>query len=1796
MKDVKLDLIQFPALVDVSELRVVPRSMRAHKDLKEDIYYGQTSPSNFKVEFFCKNSKNASAAIYQKIGNLDFSEKGHIQLIPKTKITTEHLVVRGRYHKLTLCVYGSIASQRESSESPPPPPPPPPPPSHPVKENPTDVKQGVEDISPIETIKSTSRPSNWDWEVAKESHPDNSHFSDFPSQNTESLEQKPTDPVTPHPPVRRGPRTPSPPPPPSTEQWENPEQGDHWSEEEPVSPEEWQTQDLWVEGQPTEPPPPLPPSEEPAGNWEENDGAWETTDSWEPQDAAEWDESERGEDWKRDQGDRRRKGKGPRTPPGEPRSPRSYESKRKRDIPENQRKRTLMTGREDEGSRRCSLNPSVQTDFQRTRAFILDKLGKPNSLYVGSHEDADDEEGMGEAYEEISDEEVLEDESFLENMDIDNLVTGGDVSQFDPFQFEPEPFKILTSLESLNQRTVETPTADDDRTYLQDLLSKEDDRGPKWVAALEEITNLLLCSQLVIEEEDTNKICDWTIDALDYSLAQKQPLAVNIRQLKAGMKLVSCLCNLKEDFTRQLVERDVLNKLLALLFEDFMASSLKLLIFKALDSVSNWQVGLDKFLDQDNCGYKKLLKFLMMEQTVRVVQAGSALLQKIHFYENLGTLKETVESNSGETVERDGPSRRVQTPSSLEETFPDIPESKGQPFEAEFPNIDESVIKKLQECLDEVQSIFKKDAALHQSIPDNGSTFGGSRRYCCGLSVHRMFANRDFLASLTLLLCCPSTACNLSVVTTVKELLSALIASLPGVFYCIKPEVVKVLFQTLTSSDEDEPDEFSLQQIAMEIMHKIAALQVLDSLMHKLTTERISEQRANLVECLEQAFSLTFNPVGREALADIFSKEDYLKYLLMLLRPKEPEGEAGDPQPKKNAVDGYLRHLLWTILQYSEDMNLLKKHTDALRDQVYDKDLQKWLSPLKMGSFDSSMAGPLVEYIHSCCDDLATDFTNIAPGILTCLRVLRYLTCTPATSIGAQQKNLSYQLAIMETFSSGGVPALSTCIKKISDFLLRPWQMGHCLTSKQQHLADTIALSALKVLKAILTEIFSTGEVQYKDDRPVSSLVSLHTVMCCAPPGGTLGRKSQEIHQDIIDILLTYTTAPSVAPQSTQVFSHILEGLVCCQTYSRFLTAADSGDSFTGRHHSNSPVKEALECPHLVSEYCLKRHHNRNCMFVLEAITSTLITNDSGNLEPSSIEVAQVLSLFVYLVSQPSIKAAFLDLINSSLGNDDPLYDILKKLLTLMNIPFESPAHLQAQECVVACLQSVCSPDITLLSDEGLSTPDLLANSLPGKEHMELISTSLLDHVTSPSHSYASILPALRMIATLLDHDYGFNNVKGALLKQQGILSEFYKRLTGAFTRDSSDYLSTLSTAVDLLHFLVSVESYHDDEQPDAIRYRTQALTAGELRALIKWESDDQPLKQLEKILVECCKEDEKLETLLDSLSSLLQLLDSADLAEKTSEPQEQNLPPPARKLTDQFSNRLVFFLSEEEDDRFVPGIWIGLPPMDEMDTDPEMVKCDLEEMRSTIIPDFNLKEELEKGLLTEDRSPDKPKHRRTGSYTALTSKGTGQFSNTIRRAHNSGFRGGKRNYDIFRQRAQNTSRPPSMHVDDFMNIENTPGSGENQYNRNQPQRRGMGVPRGSRGSRGGFRQWSGPSFRRDECTMNLNNTETHGQRPSKGMPRGRGQWGPGRKPMRSNYHQGPADRSYMQRRPDPRSEGRPPPRSPVGPQTYNNRPGSADRIRGPYRGMHTMGPRGSPSQGEVVGATGVDIGLGTLT
>ena len=113
--------------------------------------------------------------------------------------------------------------------------------------------------------------------------------------------------------------------------------------------------------------------------------------------------------------------------------------------------------------------------------------------------------------------------------------------------------------------------------------------------------------------------------------------------------------------------------------------------------------------------------------------------------------------------------------------------------------------------------------------------------------------------------------------------------------------------------------------------------------------------------------------------------------------------------------------------------------------------------------------------------------------------------------------------------------------------------------------------------------------------------------------------------------------------------------------------------------------------------------------------------------------------------------------------------DALKSVLTQFTLLLliTSPVQIKKKNksitlsiALQAFLQSLCGPDVTLLSNDNLSVNEQLANSMPAKDHMEAICTSLFEHVTSPDQSFASILLSLRMLTMLLDHDYGFYHLK----------------------------------------------------------------------------------------------------------------------------------------------------------------------------------------------------------------------------------------------------------------------------------------------------------------------------------------------------------------------------------------------------------------------------------------------------
>lgn len=89
------------------------------------------------------------------------------------------------------------------------------------------------------------------------------------------------------------------------------------------------------------------------------------------------------------------------------------------------------------------------------------------------------------------------------------------------------------------------------------------------------------------------------------------------------------------------------------------------------------------------------------------------------------------------------------------------------------------------------------------------------------------------------------------------------------------------------------------------------------------------------------------------------------------------------------------------------------------------------------------------------------------------------------------------------------------------------------------------------------------------------------------------------------------------------------------------------------------------------------------------------------------------------------------------------------------------------------------------------------------------------------------------------------------------------------------------------------------------------------------------------------------MEHLLDTVSSLLQALDSPET--KVPNPLYTMLPD-SMGLHDQFNGRLVFYVTEDDDERVTTGMWLGLPSLDELDTEPEMVRTDIHQSNEFVL------------------------------------------------------------------------------------------------------------------------------------------------------------------------------------------------------------------------------------------------------
>ncbi|KAI8519784.1 hypothetical protein Bbelb_030410 [Branchiostoma belcheri] len=248
-------------------------------------------------------------------------------------------------------------------------------------------------------------------------------------------------------------------------------------------------------------------------------------------------------------------------------------------------------------------------------------------------------------------------------------------------------------------------------------------------------------------------------------------------------------------------------------------------------------------------------------------------------------------------------------------------------------------------------------------------------------------------------------------------------------------------------------------------------------------------------------------------------------------------------------------------------------------------------------------------------------------------------------------------------------------------------------------------------------------------------------------------------------------------------------------------------------------------------------------------------------------------------------------------------------------------------------------------------------------------------------------------------------------------------------------------------------------------------------------------------ICKECCKEDESLESLMEATVNLRQSIQASEEQELPKETEEPALPSP-EQITDQFNSRAIYLVGDEYDERSVsPTFWLSSPPPEDADIEADMVKCDLIDMSQKFLNDFDVKAELEKDITTSTGAPTPPgKAARKrlnkprvepmvpwGGRGPIQRHGNAPMRGKGYSIYSRGMAFQSRPNDVFRQRKQNTSRPPSMHVDDFLAMEDDTGPPAKRARQNESSSRGGGSGSGRGGfgrGRGGFRGNHGPEPR----------------------------------------------------------------------------------------------------------------------
>ncbi|XP_065211806.1 protein virilizer [Planococcus citri] len=1670
-QELNLDLVQFTNPVYVTEIRIIPLGARVQADFPGGVRLGATNPSEFSIEFFV-NDLSTPGATFQNIGILEYNQNGPIHHVCENKqIPTDGLILRGWYTTVTLAVYGFITKTRPTqlnlvSQNTPTPPAVETPTPRVISEHKTAewVQQHAQvyhketapeyDVKDVPFVEENSTPWPPEKNEEKEVRWEKQEIKEEPKEERKPPVIKPKESPEPVKPAKRRSSADE-----STDRSsEHHEHKKH--DDKKVKPKRARRS--------------RSPSKSKSKS--KSDSKKRRHDESEPEPVVTPE--------KRD-----------KTP--DPVSPKPVQKETPSasvtfSTPSLAPEDVELISEEEISEAENSPPPASPANASMTVMDKVSNVPASENLTPSAQEDSLDMDQFEPILSGSSDIES-EEEIDLQDVEFDpNDLVDEPSKIFDPFIHEVQPLlsmksPCITDYEwGLLQRKIfdhsTTPPngaqIEKFKTLLSNIQLKIDDDIPdEWVTLVETLTPLIKTSLISIDDRTStlSALTSLVNIGLDFDKAYNQSKPVfKVRHLKAGIKLAETLCRCGETIAVELIKATNLHhKLLDLYEKEYVALSVKLAILKALDISLNYGTSVEQFLATSNdtvCyaenGYQRLVKVFRNTRLARVRYSLINIFRKLHLYEVLENVYAITAVDSDSKPNRPGAEDVENLSMFLEETLR---------YLREAPMLICQPVRLLPVC-----SRFE--------FPINTAE--------ASAAVYSYLQYFHFIELIATAIAVPEFIAHPGVVSCILEILAELLDTEEGMLYLASQSVAaNRILKMLTSTADDQ---YAISpQLGLHMAHTLHVLNLADGFQYKWRVEQTTDiDNSQLLETLSSLYHLTSTILGKHAVTHVLSRGDLIKPFLKALQYSRSSGRERRKSPGK----AYIQDLMWMVVRSSDNVTFLERHRSDLIEVgswQSDSNNSSWLNPIRNEScFSYNDITDLCDYLKK-----HTEKAILYPGeLITAVRLLRHLAVPCPKYVDEEEcTELKYKFVLIQLFSQEGLTYLTSVLHKICNHYERPHLHACTLAGKEGSAMISLVLPAVQLIRALVEYVVRCRDVDFKDLTAVPALLKTYCLMFYITQTSLIHSEVGETMKEIVETLLSYTQTVAIEPLNdsrslnksvwTLMMSEVLKYatslpetfLPCLSlisellplpfpiqtktplTESEILLATNSRKLWSAHLLPlNGQLQEFLVTLCYSSSQPLLQVLKRVCVQLSDlgppsalAVSRSVLTslwNEISGGEKLSSRAVRLLNVLACLLNHSALKMSVIQITTAPGKGDEMFAEFWTTILTyLATNCTDNVYHVQGQEYILSMIQALCDIEISLYPppSQTVSVETYLSNSLPSKNLFRMLCEALVKHVENQSNAFSSIAAALRTCITLTEYDYGMYRLKVCLSEYPNTLYNVVQKLAQEWNKENADCLSCLSALLDLLKECASRDI--PVQEGAGVNLRTLSISCQELAKLLKWShqngvereasEEKHVLEQLDSLLLESSTPDtveDLFQSMRANVTTLIGTLNDAqntDGSENAAIELILDLPEP---LLTQFQSRPVFVLGDVDDERLSVAYWLSVAPLDDIDQDTEQVVCNLEEVVSTFIPNFNLETELEKLGHREAAHHDLAKKDSAEASEELENKPIPTVL-AIKPAKPRTFMrpiiGPHRN-DAFRSRIPNSSRAPSLHVDDFIALE----------------------------------------------------------------------------------------------------------------------------------------------------------------